>query len=427
MQVLTLLCRPRRWLIVLGVGTLVLAGVSPFLWAGYHWYAGQAALQRSHNADARRHFDACLTVWPWSRSGGMHLLAARAARRDGDFPEAFAHLQKAQSILGDQAPETLLEWAMQHAAGGDLEKVESYLQEQARKDSEHAPLIWEALIRGYMSVNRILDALQDVEEWLKHDPDNVQALYLRGSIYRQSGAWNRVAPDLRRVVEIDPEFPAARWWLAVALVNVGYYEEAVRHLERLRQHPPQDVDPVEILVQLAICRSRLGRSREARELLEAILAQHPHHGLALLTRGQIEQMNGQLEQAEKWLRQAVHALPYDYKAHWSLMECLRQRGKNEQAEAVEGYANQLMERWTRVSELTTRQMSQRPNDPALYCELGKLMIELGNEEAGKNWLRSALHLDPHCIPALMALADYYKKQGDTEKAEEYRRQAQQTH
>jgi tetratricopeptide (TPR) repeat protein len=366
--------------------------------------------------------NACLKVWPWSRSVRAHLLAARAARREGDFEQAVQHLQEVQSTLGDQSAETVLEWAMLHAAGGDLDKVEGYLQDQARKDPQHVLLILEALAEGYMRVSRIAAALHCMEECLAREPDNVQALYLRSSIYCQTGASAHAVPDLRRVVELDPERPRARWLLAVALVSIGRYEEAAQNLEVLRQRQAEDV---EIIVQLAICRQRTGRSREASALLDAVLARRPDHGLALYTRGEMAQMRGELSEAEKWLRQAVRALPYDYTAHWVLTECLRQQGKTEQAEAEESYTNQLRDRRARLEEIATHHMSQRYNDPAMHWELGKLMLELGMPEAGKNWLLSALRLDEHYVPALTALADYYEQQGDAALAAEYRHQAQQ--
>jgi tetratricopeptide (TPR) repeat protein len=210
----TLLRRPRQLLIVLGIGALGLAVASPFLWAGYHWYAGQSALQRYRHAEARDHLNACLQIWPWSRSIGTHLLAARAAWRDGEFLEAFGRLEEVQTVLGDQSEDALFEWALVHAASGDVEKVEGYLQKQAANDPDHALLILEALAQGYMRVSRVLEALQCVEEWLRRDPDNVQALYLRGSIYQQNGSWTKAAPDFRRVVERDPDRHGARWWLA---------------------------------------------------------------------------------------------------------------------------------------------------------------------------------------------------------------------
>lgn len=421
----TLLRRPRPALLVLGISALVLAVSSPFLWAGYHWFAGQYALNRYHHAQAHSHLNECLKVWPWSRSVHAHLLAARAARRDGAVPEAFERLQEVQSTLGDRSADTLLEWALTQAAGGDLNKVEKHLRDQASmEDPQTLPLILEALAVGYTHWSRVLEALQCVNEWLARDPDNVEALFLRSSIYRQNGAWTKVAPDLRRVVELDPERPWARWWLAVALVNIGYYDEALHHLEILRQRPPANLDPMDIQVRLAVCRLRMGRSREARELLDQILAQRPDHGMALLTRGQIDQMNGQLPQAEKWLRRAAEVLPFDYKTHWALTECLRQQGKSEEAQHEEAYTNRLKDRWERYTEISAHLLSQQPNNPALYCELGKLLLELGNPEGAKNWFLSALLLDRQYVPALNGLADYYGQRGESATAEDFRQQAQ---
>ena len=417
--------RPRQTLILVGISVLVLGIASPFLWAGYHWFAGQAALKRYHSSEAYRHFKDCLKVWPWSRSVRVHLLAARAARREADYSEAFRLLHEVQSTLDDKSADTLLEWALLHAAGGDLNKVEGYLYELSNTaDQETLLLIFEAIAVGYARTYRTAEALIAVNEWLTRDPDNVEALFLRASIFRKSGAWTKAVPDLRRVVELDPQRPWTNWWLSVGLVYLGYYDEAIRHLELLRQHAPPGLDQIDVLVRMAMCRHRMGRSREARELLDEVLAQRPNHGLALLTRGQIDQVNGQLPQAEKWLRRAAEALPYDYKAHWSLTECLRQEGKAEEAHVEEAYANNLKDRWERFSEIASHQLSQRPHDPALHCELGKLMLELGMPEGAENCFFSALLVEQHYAPALNALADYYAKRGDSATAEDFRRQAQ---
>lgn len=415
--------RPLRLLFVLASGAVLLAVFSPFLYGSYHWWAGQSALKRYHNAQACAHLNASLRIWPWSRSAATHVLAARAARRAGNLDEAAQLLQDAQARLGDQSSETLLEWALLHASGGDLDKVEGFLQDHARKHPEHVTLVLEALGEGYLRMARIAEALHCADEWLSRDPDNVQAFYLRGNIYRQTGASSKVVPDFRRVVELDPERSQIRRWLADTLVDIGRYEEAAQHLELLRQQQPEDVD---LLARLAVCRHRLGQSRDARSLLDYVLERRPDHGLALLTRGQMARMSGQLKEAEKWLRHAAGAMPHDYKARWALTECLREQGKLEEAEREQILADRLRDRWVRFSEITTHIMSQQRNNPALQCELGQLMLELGIPEIGKNWLLSALRLDEHYIPALKALADYYQERGDTEQAEEYRRRATQS-
>ena len=410
--------RPRRLLIGIAGCLILLLLAGWFLWGAYHWYAGQGALRRYHSAEARAHLQDCLRVWPWSRIAKVHLLAARAAWRDGDFDEATRHLQDCQNLEGNASADSVLEWSLVHAAGGDLDRAEEPLKAMAHRDPALATLVVEALILGYMRTARIDEAIHCADDWVTREPDNVQANYLRGNIAYQVGWSSEAAAKYGRVVELDPDHPWARGRLVMALVDIGRFEEAAQHLEVLRQHPLD----VEMQVRLAMCRYRLGHSREAVTILDGILAEHPDNGLALLTRGQIAQAAGQLPEAEEWLRQAIRVRPNDYKAHSSLCKCLRQQGKPE-ADREQKRTDALRDRWKRYNELTTHLLSQRPNDPALQCELGTLLLELGLPQAGRNWLLGALRLNEHYAPALTALADYYQQQGDTDAAQEYRQRA----
>jgi tetratricopeptide (TPR) repeat protein len=416
-----LLRNRRRVLIVLAIVGVLLAAASPLLWAGYHWLAGRSALRHYHGEEARAHFDQCLRVWPWSRSPVVYLLAARAARRQGDLREADRRLHECQDLQGDEAaPETKLEWALLHAAAGDLETVEEPLKAQARQHPEQAPLILEALIEGYTRMFRVLEALRAADEWLRIEPDNVQALYLRANLHRGLGSAQKSAPDYRRVVELDPSHHEARWRLALALLEIGRYEEALQHLKILRQRQPDEED---IQIREALCLHRLGQGREARALLDSVLARDPDNGQALLVRGQIAQADGQLPEAETRLRRAATLLPYDYKVQWALWDCLRQEEKTDEAEKQRAYTDTLYDRRQRQSELTTHLLPSHPNDPALQCELGKLLIQLGQPEVGVGWLLSTVRLDEHNVPALEALASYYEERGEKDRAEDYRRQA----
>jgi tetratricopeptide (TPR) repeat protein len=412
------LSRHRRLLIVLVLGAVVLAASSRFLWAAYHWYAGQSALRRYHGGEAKVHFDQCLRVWPWSGSAGVHLLAARAARRDDDMQEAVRQLQECQELQGGPSPESTFEWALLHAAAGDLDTVEESLKARAHQDPALTPLILEALIAGYTRMSRVLEALRGADEWLAADPDNVRALYLRANLHRQVGSAQKSAPDYRRVVELDPAHHEARWRLALALVEIGRYEEALQHLRILRQRQPGDE---EIQVREALCLHRLGQAREARALLDGVLARQPGNAQALLVRGQIALADGQLPEAESRLRQAARLLPYDYKAQFWLWDCLRQEEKTGEADRQRSYVDELYERRQRQTEIMTHLLPARPNDVALQCELGKLLIQLGQPEVGEGWLLSAVRLDERYVPALEALAGYYDERGENDKAEDYRR------
>jgi tetratricopeptide (TPR) repeat protein len=414
---------PRSWWIGVATCAVLLAASTPFGWAAYHWYAGQSALKRYHNAEARAHLNKCLKIWPWSRNVRTHLQAVLATRRDGDIESAVQRLRQCQSTLGDNSPELVLEWALLHAAGGDLRPVEEQLHTRARQHPDQAPLILEALAEGYMRTSRSLDALRCLEVWLDQQPENTQALYLRGNLFRQTDAPQKASADYRRVIELDPERHDARWNLVLVLLPIGRYQEAADHLRILRQRRPDDL---EVLVRLAICNHRMGKSREARPLLDTVLARRPDHGLALLTRAQMALTDGDLLECEKWLRLALRARPKDYKTNWFLAECLQKQERKEEAEAQRARAEKIRARLDRQAEITGRLISEHPDDPALPCELGEILLELDDPQHAEIWFHSALRLDEHYVPALKALADYYQQRGDMDKSEEYRLRVQQS-
>jgi tetratricopeptide (TPR) repeat protein len=410
--------RPWRLLAVLLLLGAAGALGGPQLWAWYHFRMGRSALERYDSEPALDHLNRCLRVWPNSISA--HLLAARAARRNEDFTEAEQHLRRCQALRKDQSDETVLEWALFHASGGDLAEVEQFLQEQTNKGPAEAALAWEALAHGYIRVYRTHDAFTCLNRWLEQDPDNVQALALRGGVWMQAGSALKAAADYRRVVELAPGRRwKDRWQLVLCLLDIGRYDEALPHLEDFQRRQPGDP---EVLARLARCQVMLGRSKQARELLDEVLQEHPDHALSLRSRGQLALMVGRPADAEKWLTKAVRLTPYDYLARHALAQALRQQHKNRAAEEQQARAERLKDLHESLSEITTRQMPQRPYDPALHCKLGVVLLGLGHQEVGLRWLLGALRLDPTCKPAHEALANYYE-QGDPEKAAYHRQEA----
>jgi tetratricopeptide (TPR) repeat protein len=409
----------RRWRLLL-VFALLLgaagAAAGPHVWAWRHLAAARAALERYHADEARPHLDACLAVWPDSVEA--RLLASRAARLDGDFETAERHLKACQRLDNKASEETTLEWSMLHAAAGDLDEVEGFLRDFVLKNPDQAGPAREALAEGYIRLYRIRDALDVLQEWLTAEPNQVQALVLRGNLYWQIGALPKAAEEYRRVVELDADRPEARERLGIGLLEGGRYEEALKYLEQTRRWKPDDPD---LEVRIARCLARLDRPEEAKAIVDAILSRRPDHGPSLLQRGQ---MADNAAEAEVWQRRAVRAMPDNYQANWALYESLQKQGKTDEAQAQFERAEALKDRNERFAAITTRELAARPRDPALQCELGKLLLAKGSKDLGERWLLNALRLDPRHRPALEALATYYQEQGNEDKAARYRAEAQ---
>jgi len=401
--------------VVLGGGGAALA---PQAYAAYHLRAGRTAVEHYHSALARSHLDACLRIWPANESA--HVLAARAARRTGDYDAAERYLRDAPRPDDKPSPDVVLEWALLTAVKGDLLEVEEFLRARALKDPATAPLVWEALAEGNTRMYGARAAVDILDHWLAADPDNPRAHFLRGNVHRQGNASKSIA-DYHRAVELDPDNDEARWWLAVELQEAGQFHETLPLLEQLRARGWPDRD---LRVRIAHALDRVGRTPEARDLLDAVLADNPDAGFALRVRGQLELTAGDLPAAEKWLREAVRVLPHDYRTRYALAQCLQHESKTEEAGEVQSVAEQLKARSEQLAELRTRKMPVRPHDPALHCEMGVLLDLLGYTDMAEKWLYSALHEDPDYRPAHAALADFYDRhQRDPAKAAEHRAQA----
>jgi tetratricopeptide (TPR) repeat protein len=389
--------------------------------AWYHWHAARRALERYHNDEAWGHLQVCLQTWP--KDATTRLLAARAARRTEDFEEAERQLAECQR-LDLRSESAMLEWALLQAHKGRLDLVERHLCHLVDEGHPDTPLVLEALAQGYLRMYRLSNVLACVEHWLGLQRDSVPALLCRGRAWERVHAYGKAVDDYRRVVQLDAESDEARLRLANALIegdSENKYEQATAHLEHLWGRRPNDP---EVLVRLASCRANLDRTEEALRLLEALLAEHPDYEPALCGRGRLLLQQGRAAEAESWLRRAVAALPYDHAANYALYRCLiQQPGKEVEAAALRDRLNDLEKNLTRLKAISNHEMGLRPRDPALHCELGTIMLRIGQDEYGERWLLSALQCDLQYRPAHAALADYYQRKGEETKAAHHRAQA----
>jgi tetratricopeptide (TPR) repeat protein len=222
----------------------------------------------------------------------------------------------------------------------------------------------------------------------------------------------------QQVLRIDPKHEEARLKLTSALLEQRSFDDAVPHLEHLRQHQP---DNLVALVRLAACRNFQGQQEEAVRLLEDVLSRQPDFAPALAERGKIALAQEDYAAAENWLCQAVDRNPSDQPACYSLVQCLRRSGKESQAQQQEQQLRQLEADLKRIGKIATQDMPKSPHSAALHCELGVIFLRNGLIEQGLHWLNSAVQQDARCLAAHQALADYYGRIGNPERAELHRR------
>jgi Tfp pilus assembly protein PilF len=426
-------------LIALGFG---LGGYVAYDWiwgADFHLRAAEEALDRGDFGQAEAHIKLVLESRP--NNPEAHLLAARIARRAilpvlpragealgfslatstgrsvGSYDKAQQHLTKFKK-LGGVAELFNLEQDLLKAQSGGLPQVEADLKALVAQDPPETELILEALVKGYLQAYRLHEALACLDQWLERN-DDVQALIWRGWVHERLRQTLAAKADYLRALELDPDKDDARLRLAEMLIGSAP-AEAAAHFEILNRK--QSADP-SVTLGLAQCRRALGDTREARRLLDQLLARQPRYSPALLERGMIAMEESQPAEAERWLRQAVALDPYGRLTNYHIYLCLEQLGKKDEAQKVKAKLDKVIEDLKLMDE-TTAKVSAAPHDPRWRYEAGMILMRNEQKEEGLRWLLSALEVDPRHAPTHAALADYYDREGKRDLATYHRRQGQ---
>ncbi len=416
-----LLRRPGRTAVVVVLAGLIAAGAwmaGVQAWAYSELQAARFAVEHYHNRQARLHLNACLKVWPHDPTA--LLLAARTARRIGDFGEAERFLDGYEEVRGKDDEDLILERVLLQAHRGRVDSVADFCAVRVRDNHPSAPLILEAQAAGLMRDYRIEEAGERLQAWLKLRPDDCQALLMEGILEDLQNRTNDAIDKYQRVVELDPDNEDAGLRLTGQLLLARKPMEALPHLERLRKALPDDP---RVLTRIAQCRIDFGQAEEAKKILDGVLAQYPHFPEALDERGFLALNNGDPAGAEAWLRDAVAHDPADQEARYHLFQCLTAQGKGREADEQKARLDEMEADLQELYGLIGGKMQQAPYDPALRTRAGEIALRAGAAEDGLRWLESALEIDPHYAPAHQALARYYQAIGDRGLAARHEAQA----
>jgi tetratricopeptide (TPR) repeat protein len=407
-------------LLLVGVAGLGLLPVWSALWARHQYRAAEEADRKREFVTAREHIDKYLWLRP--RDADAHLLAARVARRAGNFPLAEEHLARCAALIGSSKA-LALERALLHAQQGDLPApIEAQFRIWVDEGHPDSLLILEVVSQQFMRTYRLSDAADALDRWLALAPDDVWALMRRGWVYERFNRFEAAMADYEHAVAVAPDLDGPRLRLAYALLHgKNDAAEALKHFETLYQH---GLRGHAVLLGLAQCRRQLGDQAEAERLLDDLLATHPDDPAALMEMGRMAYQMGRPEEAVPRLEEAIRLDASAYQAHFVLYQCLEQLGRRPEAEEHRVKADQIKADLDRMQRLTS-QLQKAPRDASVRCEIARLFLRLGEPREAVAWFHRALELDPSLESAHRGLADYYDSVHEPDKAEEQRRLAAQ--
>lgn len=380
----------------------------------YHLRSARQALDRESFEEAGVQLARCLQLDP--ESGRAHFLAARTARRTGQFDFAEEELTTCDDLRWPPAAvngeRTLLAIQRGEFAGAD----EAFLERARAEGSPDRFVTLEALAQGYMKIYYLMEALECLDRWVEGQPDSPGARTRRGWVYERLERMSDAEKDYRHILEVRPNHPAAQLRLAQLLLQQRMADEAARLFEEL--HAQSAKDPA-IDLGLAQCYVALGRKEEARVLLDELARQQPNDLAVLLSQGELALAERRLPEAKVWLERATVVAPHAYEPHYQLFLCLQGLGESVEAGFAEKRFKAIETDLKRMNELTLA-LRRRPADPVLRFQIAGVFLRRGEEAEGIAWLESVVRLVPSHAKARQSLVDLYERSGKPRQARAHR-------
>ena len=212
---------------------------------------------------------------PLRAAAGMLFLASLSAGPGCRPPSA-------QAPSPDEAASSRIEAERLEASGRWLEAARVHEKAALQPRSAPSDAALQRAVIAYLMADRTDLAHDLAARILERDPDRVDALYYVGEGQRVLMKHDEAAATLRALLEKDPRHRLGALSLGRVLLKLGAADEALPRLDAYLEGAPADDERLPYAkIEKARALRRLGKTREACDLLGEVLASDPYHMIAL--------------------------------------------------------------------------------------------------------------------------------------------------
>jgi tetratricopeptide (TPR) repeat protein len=357
-----------------------------------------------HNDEGRMKSTlARLTSDPKTYPGG-HAAAAELLERLNRWEEAAALYQEGMKAEPDRKLDYLRKTAALLNRHGRREEALQAAQEvlRAKPDDAWARQFRALWILDNKQVDRLPEALQDLQALEKKSPDNSGLQFHLGRAYLAAGKAQEAKQAFAKAAR-DKNFLPPRTALAELSAQAFDYRALMIYAEEMLQANPNN--PRARLFRI-VARVGLGETKQAAEEMQKLLRDFPNYGEAQFEAGFVYMAENKWKEAEAAFRKF-------YKPGQADLRPLRA----------------LVSLWERTRSfdvaLKTLEAERKANPGSLEVLelLGSVAASAGKPDVAVAALREAAGRNPRSVTVALRLADAYMRQGDLGQAAAVARKA----
>ncbi len=300
----------------------------------------------------------------------------------GEGEKALQAFEKAGQAdpKGTAGWEKTLDLALDRAELGRARKALGEIR--ARNPKSTAATYYEGRI--LLAERRLAEAVPKLQEFLREFPNHAEARYFLGLAQFGMGSVGLAKGDLQKAVELNTRFTKARLLLAECHLAGREFDLALRALEPVGREAPGDT---EALLLRGSALLGLGRVREARSVLEALVAARPSHARGYQQLARVHLAEKEPTRAVTALARALDAQPADLGPLVLGAEILASEKKFREAVAwVEDH------------------IRKRGDSAGARELLSQVLLAQGDRERAKREAELAIEMEPRATEAYLVLA-----------------------
>jgi tetratricopeptide (TPR) repeat protein len=359
--------------VVVSVGVAALIAAAVLVWVDARrerefrrlLAVGDAALASGQTFNAIEAFSGALTLKPDSMLASLK--RGDTYRRRGEFAAALRDLGQA-AFLDPAAPRPIELLGDVQAAMGQHEAAASEYQRYLAID-DRAPSVLYKLALAYYRNGTAARATDPLRRAVAIDDRFAEAHYLLGLSLRQTDRAQALRA-LRRALEVNATFAAAREELARLYEDMGRAQDAIDQLEALAALEPTP----ERLVTVGLAYARIGRRNTAVLTLGRAAERHPEATVVYTALGRIWLMSAEAQKDSVALGKAIEAL----------QPAAAQAGAGSETHALYGRALALSGNMVAAERWLLQAVATVPVDPSAYLYLAEVARRLGHMSVAKD-------------------------------------------